>query len=643
MTMKPLFHTSRLAWIILLAGWLPIPSEADSDSDRDLTNYFRAETTRLTAHGHAPVASLAEWQSYRDRYRAELQDMLGLKPFPERTDLKPVVTGRLEGPGILVERIHFQSQPGLYVTANLYRPKSQTGKLPAILYVCGHAQVISNGVSCGNKTGYQHHGIWFAQHGYVALLIDTLQLGEIEGFHHGTHRLGQWWWNSRGYTPAGVEAWNSIRAIDYLVTRPEVDASRIGITGRSGGGSYSWTTAALDDRIRVVAPVAGITDLQNHIVDGVVEGHCDCMYFVNTFQWEYARNAQLIAPRPLLIVNTDADRIFPLDGVQRIHAATRQVYRLHGADAALGLVIGPGDHKDTQDLQVPVFRWFNRHLKGEDPLISDPAVKLFSPLDLRVFRELPADQRNTRAAEWFGPITPYSRKDIPPATPETKTLETLRTRTFAAWPENLPQPDFSKADRHRESGIEWISGQFQSQEHVNLELVLAFPHRKKPQRLVLHVLDDPAWKEFTHWRSHKSAAERAMDLPSDTAVAWLAPRGIGNSSWSGDAKRHIQIRRRFMLLGQTLDGMRVWDVLSALHLANHRSPVRHLPTEIHGHGAMTTHALLAALFAPQVDRVQVPGLPSTFLDGPDYLNILQVIDIPQAITLAGKQGIRVEP
>lgn len=638
--MKSFTHTVSLAWIALASPWLSFPSAANPD--RDLTQYFRAETLRLTTSANAPVTSLAEWQSQRDRYRSELQDMLGLKPFPERTDLKPVITGQLEGPGIVVEKIHFQSQPGLYVTANLYRPKSQSGRLPAILYVCGHAQVITNGVSCGNKTGYQHHGIWFAQHGYVALLIDTLQLGEIEGLHHGTYRLGQWWWNSRGYTPAGVEAWNGIRAIDYLVSRPEVDPSRIGITGRSGGGSYSWTTAALDDRIRVAAPVAGITDLHNHVVDGVVEGHCDCMYFVNTFRWDYARNAQLLAPRPLLIVNTDADRIFPLEGVQRIHAATRQIYRLHGADASLGLVIGPGDHKDTQDLQVPVFRWFNRHLKGEDPLISDPAVKLFSPLDLRVFRELPADQRNTRAAEWFGPFTPYRKNGSPPAAPWPETLKALRSRTFAAWPEHLALPDLSKVNRERESGIEWTSGRFESQEHVNLEIVVAVPHRKKPQRLLVHVLDDAAWVRFTQWRTQKSLAERATELPPDTAIAWFAPRGIGASTWAGDARRQTQIRRRFMLLGQTLDGMRVWDVLQALNLANHLSSAGPLPTEIYGHGSTATHALLAAFFAPQVNLVRVPDLPDTFLDGPDYLNILQVLDIPQAKALAEKHGVRIQ-
>ena len=317
--------------------------------------------------------------------------MLGLWPMPERTALNPVITGKLEQDDFTVEKLHFQALPKLYVTANLYLPKKLERPAPAILYVCGHSRVLTNGVSCGNKAGYQHHGAWFARNGYVCLVIDTVQLGEIQGAHRGTHSEGQWWWNARGYTPAGVEAWFGIRALDYLCSRPEVDKERIGMTGRSGGGSYTWTVAALDERVKVAAPVAGITDLQNHVVDGTVEGHCDCMFFVNTYRWDFPQVAALIAPRPLLLGNSDKDRIFPLDGVMRLHEKTRRIYDLYGASTNLGLLITEGPHADTQDLQVPVFRWFNRFLKQEQPLIEMAAKQFFAPAQLRVFDKLPED------------------------------------------------------------------------------------------------------------------------------------------------------------------------------------------------------------------------------------------------------------
>ena len=152
--------------------------------------------------------------------------MLGLWPLPERTPLQPVITGIIEREeGFRVEKLHFQSRPHLYVTGNLYLPKNgQAGaKLPAVLYVCGH----SGRGRDGNKTAFQQHGMWFATHGYACLLIDTLQLGEIAAIHHGTYRENRWWWQARGYTPAAVECWNGIRAIDYLQARPEVDPDQI--------------------------------------------------------------------------------------------------------------------------------------------------------------------------------------------------------------------------------------------------------------------------------------------------------------------------------------------------------------------------------------------------------------------------------
>ena len=136
--------------------------------------------------------------------------------------------------------------------------------------------------------------------------------------------------------------------------------------------------------LEVAVPVAGITDLHNHVIDGTVKGHCDCMFMVNTHRWDFGQLAALIAPRPLLIANSDKDPIFPLDGVIRVHSAVARIYALHKASEKLGLLITEGPHKDTQDLQVPAFRWFNRFLKAEEPLITTAAEKLFEPRELRV-------------------------------------------------------------------------------------------------------------------------------------------------------------------------------------------------------------------------------------------------------------------
>src|SRR5262249_33168058 len=160
-----------------------------------------------------------DWERRKPEQRRQLLDMLGLWPLPPRTDLHATVTGRVETEHFTVENLHFQSVPGLYVTANLYLPKEAKTPAPAVLYVFGHSPVVGNAVPYGNKVAYQNHAAWYASHGYVCLVVDTLQLGEVPGLHHGTHHLNLWWWHSLGYTPAGIECWNAMRAIDYLQSR----------------------------------------------------------------------------------------------------------------------------------------------------------------------------------------------------------------------------------------------------------------------------------------------------------------------------------------------------------------------------------------------------------------------------------------
>ena len=650
---------SIVASLIWLLPHTSAASEAQlSRGDKMLADYFRAETAQLSERCLAGIKTLDDWTSRREKYRRQLLEMLGLSPLPQKTDLNPVVTGQVEADSFAVEKLHFQSLPGLYVTANLYLPKNPSQPAPAILYVCGHGPVIKNGISYGNKVSYQHHGAWFAQNGYACLIIDTLQLGEIQGMHHGTYKEGMWWWNARGYTPAGVEAWNGIRALDYLSTRPEVDTNRFGVTGRSGGGAYSWTIAALDDRIRVAAPVAGITDLQNHVVDGVVEGHCDCMFFVNTFRWDYPQLAAMVAPRPLLIGNSDKDTLFPLDGVVRLHSRVREIYRLYGASTNLGLLITEGPHKDTQDLQLPVFRWFNRFLKSDDPIIETAAKKYFEPEQLKVLLKIPDDQKNTTIQETFVPKA--SSRRLPTSSDEwarqrDEMLAALSEKSFAGWPAKpgaLELKQVLSAERH---GVDLDAYEFTSQPDIRLRLFLTHhPHLKRPERVQLVVQNGEDWQKWfagmrqafgdeldaEHSEEQPPADPEQFEKIRRTLVTnnWVfvcfAPSGLGTTAWSGDAKKQNQIRRRFMLLGQTLDGMRVWDIRCALQALRSFRSLHGVPLSVEAHHDLAVDALYASLFETGIATMVLRQVPASHRDGPDYLNVLRVLDIPQAMAMA---------
>jgi len=592
-----------LAPIFALCSLLPLGAADKNDKPATpqlaaLNAYFEQQVSAIEGRLERDIKTREDWLAKKGEYRRQLAEMLGLDPMPPRTDLKPAVTGSFEHEGIMVENLHFQASPGLYVTANFYRPKVVEKPLPTILYVCGHGGAFKNGISYGNKTHYEHHGVWYAKHGFCCLVIDTVELGEIRGEHHGTYSKGRLWWWSRGYTPAGCEAWQGIRALDYLETRPEVDKTRFGVTGRSGGGAYSWWIAALDERIKAAAPTAGITTLRNHVVDGCVEGHCDCMFMVNTYRWDYDKVAALVAPRALCIVNTDKDGIFPIDGVFKIYQSARRIYKLLGAEKSIGLQFAEGPHADTQPLNTGEFHWMTRFLQGADLMstLDSPAVhsipmeklRVFGRMDVSSVKErglsaragrvenppplsggtpnLPSDQRNTTIDE---SLVPLFAEANPPQAADQWTgmrdgwMKAVREKVLSGWDEahHFPLSESKYEFLSRGNAENVVATQFQFFEGPlkdnSTNQTLIFVHRAdvKPKDLeliVLNVLDEQGWQEFANTYAHKFPKlfpggtkatpddkafeqEKKMFQNFKWGMAYVCPRGIGPTAWDAPA------------------------------------------------------------------------------------------------------------
>lgn len=648
----------------------PYPEKTpDTPGNKLLDRYFAGQAREIGAtNGIGNIATAEDWTKQAPEYRRQLAEMLGLDPMPEKTPLNVVKTGGQKGEGFVVENLHFQSMPGLYVTANLYLPEKVEKPLPTILYVCGHSNMMKDGASLGNKTGYEHHGEWFAKHGYACLIIDTVQLGEIRGEHHGTFSKGRWWWYSRGYTPAGLEAWSCIRALDYLETRAEVDKARFGVTGRSGGGAYSWWITALDERIKVSAPTAGVTDMQNQVIDGCVEGHCDCMFYLNTYRWDFERMVALAAPRPLLIVNTDKDPIFPIDGVFRIYQNVRKLYAMLGEEKNIGLQVAEGPHKDLQPLNMGAFHWFERHLKGADTMaVIDGAKKTLEPATLRVFTEgLPKDERNTKIDESFVPMA----KAPVPATNETEWkkqsdewMTALKEKVFNGWPKDIASVNPQKENSAERDGIRMTAYDFESQSPYRLRMYVVHRDGLRAEDLelvALNVLDDHGWTDFCttfHSRFGKLIevfpgtpeddkafdSEKKMLEHFKWGMAYICPRGIGPTEWTGSPKAQIQRLRRFYLLGQTLDGMRVWDIRRAVQTLRAIPGFEETPLWMQAHRDMAVDAVYASLFEDNIKRLDLHDMPITHngtvegdakAAGPAMLNVLKYLDIPQAAAMA---------
>ena len=666
-------------WICLAGASLSLAPSLAADPPADYSRgrqmhdaYFRRRVKEISDDCLKDIRTKEDWEQRRPELRRQFLDMLGLWPLPPRTNLKATITGKIEGDGFTVEKLLFQSKPGLYVTGNLYVPNGAKS-LPAILYVCGHGNIVKDGVSYGSKVFYQRHPAWFARHGYVCLILDTLELGEIPGEHHGTYKLGQWWWQSLGYTPAGVECWNAIRALDYLETRPEVDAKRIGVTGRSGGGATSWWIAAADDRPQCIIPVAGIANLYSHLIEGeapqyrktgVIAGHCDCMYMVNTYKWDFPMVAALCAPRPLMLGNSDVDTIFPVSGFRPLADKVRKIYDLYGAGEKFTVLETSGPHKDTPELRLGAFRWLNHWLKHEDGPVIETVAPPFTPQQLKVLKEVPKDAINSRIQESFvaqdlligsGPVAistwwPQKSRQL---------MAALKSEMFGGWPKNPPPLNVRLAKEITKDGLRLRAYDFVSEDDVELRLwVETAAGVDSPSLLVLTAVDDAGWQDWLKdlgdgfsdafpgqklppGDNKRLTSKVKMLAKQKWAFATIAPRGIGPTRWAKEgSKDDVLARRRFELIGQTLDGQRVWDIRRALQALSSCEEFKSTPRWLQGDGAMASLVLHAAIFEPAVKRVDLHNLPKSYQDGPAFLNIWRHADLPWVLALALPRDLR---
>jgi dienelactone hydrolase len=596
------------------------PQAGALPGDAPIEAYLRRLTQEVSGRFLDGARTLDEWQTRRPRLRQEYFDMLGLWPLPERTPLHATVTGTVRRGDVVIEKLHYQSRPGLYVTGNLYRPVKFSGRLPAILYVCGH----SGRGRDGNKTAFQDHGMWFARHGYVCLVVDSLQLGEVAGVHHGTYNLGRWWWQARGYTPAGVECWNGVRGLDYLVSRSDVDPDRLGVTGISGGGAATVWIAAADERVKVAAPVSGMSDLECYVSHKVINGHCDCMYLVNSYGWEWATIAALIAPRPLLFANSDDDPIFPMDGNRRIIARLRRVYHLYGKPGMVDDHVSKGGHAYRPDLRLAVFRWINKHLRNDTGPVEDVSDAPLPGPELRVFSrdsDIPADALNGRIDERFVP-RPVVKL------PERAGLERwrgamlreLRQQCFRTFPARFPNavpsdrtlPGMKGLLLTTEPGIEvFLSDRVDA-------------HATDRQHGLLVVLDEAE-------EAGSGLPEWVRPLVRRRTVRVLAPRGCGPLRWTRNSPPNY-VERAHALLGRTVDEGRVFDVASVIGWLNGQ-PGGRREWALAGRGRAGILAAYAALLEPTVAEVACVEPPTSHRDGPVFLNVLRVLDVPEALGL----------
>jgi dienelactone hydrolase len=369
---------------LLVAGGLAGPARAGDDALPRVDRRATEVRTLDTPSTFGTYAGRDAWLARARFLREQVLVSAGLWPMPEKHPLNAQVFGRRERSDYSVEKVYFESHPGFYVTGNLYRPVGKAGPFPGVLSPHGHWAY--GRLENGADGSIPARCISLARQGYVVFSWDMVGYNDSRQVDHRLldERLAQW-----GIGSLGLHLWNSIRSVDFLESLPDVDRGRLSCTGASGGGTQTFLLTAVDDRIRVSAPV----NMISHYMQGgdVCENAPNLRLDTNNMEI-----AALTAPRPMLMVSAAGD--WTRDTPRIEFPAIRGVYELLGAKDEVGTVQFIADHNYNRDSREAVYAWFGRWVLGrsEPVLFREAEYEAELPSDLLVFfgRELPPEAKS---------------------------------------------------------------------------------------------------------------------------------------------------------------------------------------------------------------------------------------------------------
>jgi cephalosporin-C deacetylase-like acetyl esterase len=334
----------------------------------------RLDARRKTVDG---LESADAVQKRIDRVRKDWMDAIG--PFPDRTPLNAKTLGTIDCEAYRIEKVLYESRPDHHVTANLYVPKEGERPMPGVLVPCGHSK---NGKA---SNAYQSISALLARYGFVVLCYDPIGQGERCQLLDASGKPKVWGTTEHTLTDIGARlagasaatyrTWDGIRSIDYLISRPEVDAERIGCTGNSGGGTMTSYLMATDDRIRAAAPSCYITSLRRlfHTI-GPQDGEQNITAQV-ALGIDHADYITMRAPKPTLVLTATHD-FFDIDGSWTSFREAKRLYGILGFGKRVDLFEYPDKHGFSRPRREAALRWMRRWLQGIDDAATEPDLTL---------------------------------------------------------------------------------------------------------------------------------------------------------------------------------------------------------------------------------------------------------------------------
>jgi len=346
---------------------------------RMMQDWLIARVREAEARGQTLREALktkADAEAYVKSVQERIRQSFG--PFPEKTPLNAKVTGAVERDTYRIEKVVFESRPNYLVTGNLYVPSGRKGPMPGVIGVCGHS---INGKAAD---AYQAYAKNLARLGYVCFIFDPVGQGERFQFPSDDRKKSRMGGGVSEHIQIGNQmalvgeflgawfAWDGIRALDYLLTRPEVDPQHMGVTGNSGGGTQTTWLCGLEPRFTMGAPSCFVTTFRRNAENELPADTEQCPPRVLALGLDHCDFLAAMAPKPVLILSQEKD-FFDTRGSREAYERVQPLYAALGKPDNIQLHVGPDPHGYSLSNREAMYRFFNR-VTGVSSATTEPAL-----------------------------------------------------------------------------------------------------------------------------------------------------------------------------------------------------------------------------------------------------------------------------
>lgn len=501
------------------------------------------------------LRTLADWKGWQDRVKKTLMKVVG--PFPEKTPLRPEITRTIQKPDYRMDHVVFQSQPEFYVSATLFIPNGLQSKAPAIIYCSGHA------LESYRSFTYQQVILNLVKKGFIVFAFDPVGQGERLEYYDSATGQPTIGGPTKQHSYPGAQAfisgssqakymiWDGIRAVDYLFSRPEVDAGRIGITGRSGGGTQASYIAAFDERIYASAPENYLTNFKRLWLTHGPQDAEQNFYRGISSGLDQPDLLLVRAPKPNLLIATSRD-MFNIEGSMETVNQVQRIYQAYDAPANFAMVVDDAGHTSTRKNRETMYAFFQNHLNlpGES---SDEKIDTLSKEELLVSPE--GQLLETYPGKTVQQLNQEFISDQPTGSLEERVAD---SRELSGYLEPLGESDRMMTGRYQREGYTVEKHLIKGEGDYWIPFLLLIPEKVTAEAVLYLHPEGKAVDASVGGEMEALVKEGAMVLAPDL----LNTGEMGNGGFNGDSNfKGNSFNHWFgsILIGRSLVGLHAGD------------------------------------------------------------------------------------